>query len=191
MVIFYYSCNLGLNALFYTNKKISEKYNYDENNLVIFTLINNITISLFSTLVNFAIVIIFRILINPRKAFEKVFSEEEKKVKKYKKNTVVQPARKKIISDINSVFSRMKIRNIIFIVCELLLMLFFSYFITAFCCVYKNTQTSWLLDWISSFFLSILLEFVISMFISSIYKASISYKLEFLYNFVTSVYSVI
>ena len=142
-------------------------------------------------MVNFAIVIIFRILINPRKDFEEPFRKQEKKLRKNKNYSVGQLTKKKIVKKINSVYSCMKKRNIIFIVSELLLMLFFFYFITAFCCVYKSTQVSWLLDWINSFLLSILLEFVISIFIASLYKTSVSYRLKFLYKIVILVYTKI
>ena len=88
LVIFYYSCNLALNALFYTNEKISEKYHYDGDNLIIFTLVNNFTICVFSALCNFSIMIIFKILINPRRAFERVFRKEEQKMRE-KKTTIL------------------------------------------------------------------------------------------------------
>ena len=189
LVIFYYSCNLALNALFYTNSKISARYNYEGDNLALFSLINNITISVFSSLINFSIVIIFRILINPRKDFEEVFRNEENKLRKNKKYSVGLPTKKKIVEKVNSIYSCMKIKNIIFIICELLLMSFFFYFITSFCSVYKNTQVSWLLDWVTSFLLSVLLELVISLLIASLYISSITYKIELLYKITVFIYT--
>ena len=190
LVIFYYSCNLALNALFYTNEKISEKYHYDGDNLIIFTLVNNITICVFSALCNFSIMIIFKILINPRRSFERVFRKEEQKMKKDKKYIVTELKKKKLLKKIQSVYSCMKIRHLIFIITEFILMLFFFYFITAFCGVYKSTQVSWILDWIVSFLISVLLEIGHSILIASLYKISVKYKLEIIYEIIVFIYNI-
>ena len=61
-------------------------------------------------------------------------------------------------------------------------MLFFLYFITAFCEVYRDTQMSLLYDSFISFILSIPLELLISFFVSLIYIAAIKLQMQFLYN---------
>jgi len=53
LFIFNYSCDCCLNALFYLNQKISDKYHYEGNSLYTFTLINNSTITIFSTFLGF------------------------------------------------------------------------------------------------------------------------------------------
>ena len=49
------SCDLALNALFYSNDNISKKYEYAKN-LFLFTFNNNITIIIYSTLLSFVII---------------------------------------------------------------------------------------------------------------------------------------
>ncbi len=57
--IFKYSCDLALNALFYLSKNISDKYHYTGANRLLFSLINNITKSLTSTIISFALLFFF------------------------------------------------------------------------------------------------------------------------------------
>ena len=85
LTIFIYSCNLALNTLFYSTGKISDKHNYDGDNLVLYTFINNITIIVFSTLLSFLLTLLFKILINSRYDIENIFRQEEKKMRKSRK----------------------------------------------------------------------------------------------------------
>ena len=84
----------------------------------------------------------------------------------------------------------MKIKIIFYIIIEFLLMIFFLYFVTAFCEVYKDTQLSWLYDSFISFILSIPIELLISFVISLLYIVSIRMKIKFLYNFVLFLYGL-
>jgi hypothetical protein len=45
-----YSCDFALNALFYFNEKISDKYHYEGDSLYLFTFLNNVTIYIFPLL---------------------------------------------------------------------------------------------------------------------------------------------
>ena len=191
LTIFIYSCNLALNTLFYSTSKISDKHNYDGDSLVIFTLTNNITISVFSALLSFLLTLLLRFLINSRYSIENVFRQREEKMKKNKKYFINNETKNKIAAEIKNIIHKLKIKNIIFIILELLLMLFFFYFVTAFCEVYPKTQSSWLGDCIVSFFLSFLLEFCESLVIASMYKVSITYKFEFMFNIVNFVHKII
>ena len=62
LTIFIYSCNFALNTLFYSTSKISDKHNYDGDSLIIYTFVNNLTIVIFSSLLSFILVLIFKIL---------------------------------------------------------------------------------------------------------------------------------
>ena len=75
----------------------------------------------------------------------------------------------------------MKIKIVCFIIIEFLILIFFIYFITAFCEVYKDTQLSWLYDSFISFLLSFPLELLISFIISLLYISSLRIKNQFLY----------
>ena len=191
LTIFIYSCNLALNTLFYSTGKISDKHNYDGDNLVLYTFINNITIIVFSTLLSFLLTLLFKILINSRYDIENIFRQEEKKMRKSRKYFVDDTNKERIKEKIVKIIHKLSIKNIIFIIIELLLMLFFFYFVTAFCEVYSYTQLSWLQDSFISFLLSFLLEFCESLYIASFYKSAISYKLECMFNIVLFIHKII
>ena len=90
--------------------------------------------------------------------------------------------KKYILNNILKVFKIMKIKITCYIIIEFLIMLFFLYFITAFCEVYRDTQMSLLYDALISFILSIPIELLLSFFISILYMASIKLQLQCLYN---------
>jgi hypothetical protein len=190
LFIFNYSCDFAFNALFYFNQKISDKYHFKGNNLHYFVLINNITISIFSAVFNFFLVKCLNILINSKNEIENVFRNEEKIMRK-NKNYIVSPNKKKKI--LNGIFKQikyLKIKIIFYIFIQSLLMLFFFYYIVAFCEVYKETQKSWLYDSFISFLLSILMEFLETFCISSLYTISIKYRLEMIYKIVLFLYNL-
>ena len=93
LFIFNYSCDLALNSLFYTNQKISDKYHYDGNKLRLFVLVNNITISLFSSLVSILIIKFLNTLTHSKKGINTIFNEiknnSNQKELKYKINNSV------------------------------------------------------------------------------------------------------
>ena len=74
--------------------------------------------------------------------------------KKYK---VTEERKKEILNEIEKILKKHKIKVIIFIIIEVSLIIFFWYYVTAFCHVYSRTQISWLLD----SFLSIISRFII------------------------------
>ena len=69
-------------------------------------------------------------------------------------------------------------------------MLFFIYYITAFCEVYRDTQKSLLYDSFISFLLSIPFELLITFIISILYIVAIKLKIKFLYNIVLISYRI-
>jgi hypothetical protein len=190
LFIFNYSCDFAFNALFYLNQKISDKYHYEGNNLYYFIFINNITISISSAVVNFVLVKCLNKLINSKNEIENVFRNEEKIMRK-NKNYIVSPNKKKqIFNDIFKQIKYLKIKIKFYIFIQSLLMLFFFYYIVAFCEVYKETQKSWLYDSFISFLLSILMEFLETFCISSLYTISIKYRLKMIYKIVLFLYNL-
>ena len=131
--IFMFSCDLALNALLYLNDNISKKYNYAKN-LFLFTFSNNITIILLSTLLSFILISLISKLTNSTNAIRNVFRKEEDKIKKDKKYKPIHKKRKKeIFLEIENILKKLKIKIIAFIIIEIILILFFWYFVTAFC----------------------------------------------------------
>ena len=94
LLIFIYSSNFALNTIFYFSDKISDKYHYKNNNLIIFTIINNLSISLISTLLSTIMITFLRVMTNSRYKMEKIFREQEKKMR-LNKNYFVNKLEKK------------------------------------------------------------------------------------------------
>ena len=188
LLIFIISSDLALNAFFYLDDKISKKYKYAKN-LFLFTFSNNLTIILLSTFIGFLFMTLFTNLSNSTNNIIDLFRKEEEKIKKNKKYKVTDKRKKKLYEEINRILKKYKIKVIIFISIEFLLMLFFWYYVTAFCHVYSNTQLSWLLD----SFLSILSRVVIILFLcigfAKLYRMAVESNIHCIYKFVLFFYS--
>ena len=182
LLLFIYSCNFSLNTLFYFSDKISIKYKYKGNNLFFFTLINNITISLISTVISSVIVFLLKLLPNSRRNIEILFKKEEKIMKINQNYKVGKRKKENIFITIGKIIKCLRIKIIIFIIIEFSLMLFFFYFTTAFCEVYKKTQKAWLIDCFYSFIISIIIEIVMAFALAVLYTVSIYKKIKILYS---------
>ena len=120
---------MALNALFYLDDKISEKYHYAQS-FLLFGFSNNITIILLSTLVGFLFMTLFTNLSNSTNEIRNIFIEEEEKLMKDKKYNVSEKRKREIIGEIKKILKKFKIKMIILIIIELSLMLFFWYYVT-------------------------------------------------------------
>ena len=188
--LFGYSCDLALNALFYLNEKISNKYNYKGNYLLLFTIINNFTISISSTIFSFFLVKSLEYLTNSKDDIESLFRDEERKMRENKNFIVDLKTKKNIYMKLMKIFKILNIKIIIYIIVEFILMLFFFYYITSFCEVYKDTQISWIIDSFISFLLSLISELLTSFFTTVLYFVSLKYQLKFLYKIVIFFYGI-
>ena len=140
------------------------------------------TVYIFSTLGSFVIVICLKYLTNSKKSIEKIFRKEENIIRN-KKTIEIDKKEKEIFSlRIAVILRRLKKKILFFIILELLIMVLFSYYISAFCAVYKKTQMSWLTDGFTSFMFSNLIDIIIAFFIASLYSSSIRYKIDILYD---------
>ena len=189
-LIFIYSCDLALNTIFYFNSKISEKYKYKGNNVFWFNLLNNLTISFISFIISFLITSIFQFLTNSKDSIEGIFRDEEKKLKCNKKYLVKKKTKKIMLENIIKIHKYLKCKILIFVIMESFIMLFFYYFVTAFCEVYKETQISWITDSIISFLISFPIELLISLIVCVIYKIAITKKLIFLFKLSILLYNL-
>ena len=187
LLIFIISSDLALNAIFYLDDKISEKYQYTKG-LFLFAFSNNITIILLSTLIGFFFMTLFTNLSNATYNIREVFKKEELKLKKNKKYKVTEKRKKEILEEIEHVLKIYKIKVIILVVIEVLMMLFFWYYITAFCHVYSSTQTSWLLDSFLSMLSRLIIELLVSLGFAKLYTMSVVSNCECLYKFVLFFY---
>ena len=104
-------------------------------------------------------------------------------MKYFKNNNIISKKTKfEIVEKIKICCSKVKLFIRIFIITELIIMIFFYYFVTAFCEVYKKTQGSWLYDFFTGFIISFAAEFGCCLLIVIGYLISIRYKIQFVYN---------
>ena len=79
LFILSYTCDLALNALFYFNQNISDKYHYQGDNLFLFTLVNNLAIDIVSTVSSYILVKFLNYWNNSKESIENIFRDQEKK----------------------------------------------------------------------------------------------------------------
>ena len=188
LLIFIISSDLGLNAFFYLDDKISKKYRYAKN-LFLFTFNNNITIIILSTFIGFVFITLFTNLSNSTNKIREVFREIEEKIKNDKKFKVTEERKKDIIKEIEEILKKYKIKVIILVIIEVLLMLFFWYYVTAFCHVYSSTQISWLLDSFLSMLSRLFLEIIFSLGFAKLYRIAVEANTHCLYKIVLFFYN--
>ena len=186
LFIFMLSCDLALNALFYFNDNISKKYQY-ASSLFLFTFNNNITIIIYSTLVSYILITLLNKLGNSSKAIRNIFRSEEKKMKN--KNYVYnEQVKKEIFKSIENILSKFKIKICVLFIIEIILFLFFWYFVTAFCQIYSNTQMSWLLDSFLSILSRLMIELIFAFLFAKLYQIAVGSNFEIIYKIVMCIY---
>ena len=188
--LFNLSIDIALNAVFYLSDNISDKYHYKGNNQFLFSLTNNIAISVVSTIIGFILIYLFQLLIQSTNKIKKLFKEEEQLMKKNKEYKVNEVKKIEIENKIEAILKFLKIKIIIFFALELIIMLFFLYYITVFCHVYKNTQISWIYNILISYIFSFLVSLGVSLVFSFIYLISCKKKIKFLYMISLIVYQI-
>ena len=187
LLIFIFSSDLALNAFFYFNDNISKKYRYAKS-LFLFTFSNNITVILLSTLVGFFFLTLFIKLSNSTNSLREVFRNEEEKMKKNKKYKVTEKRKIEIKKEIEKIFKNFKIKIFMLIISELVLILFFWYYVTIFCHVFPSTQTSWLLDSFLSMLSRFIIDAIICLGLSKLYRSGVESNIKCIYNFAMFLY---
>jgi hypothetical protein len=180
LLIFIFANDLALNALFYFDDKISEKYRYAKS-LFLFAFSNNITVILLSTLISFIFWVLFAKLNNATNSIRNIFRTEEEKMNNDKKYVVSDNRKKEIQKEIENILKKYKIRTIIFIIIELLLMLFFYYYVTIFCHVYASTQISWIWDSFLSILSRIIIDLLFSLLFAKLYRIGVESNVQTIY----------
>ena len=188
LFIFIISSDLALNALFYFNDNISKKYRYSKN-IFLFTFSDNITIIILSTFIGFILLNLLGKLSNSTNNIREIFQKEEEKLKHDKKYKINEKRKNEILFEIDLILKKYRIKICILIIIEFIIMIFFWYYVTAFCHVYFATQISWLLDSFLSILSRAIVEFLISLFLAKLYRISIDGEIHCLYKFVMFLYN--
>ena len=187
LLLFIISSDLALNAFFYFNDNISKKYR-NTKNLILFTLSDNITVILLSTLVGFILLTFFTKLSNSTKEIRDVFKKEEEKLRKDKKYVVIDKRKDEIQKEIENILKKYKIKIIFLLIIELIFLLFFWYYVVAFCHVYSSTQISWILDSLFSILSRLIIDALICFGLAKLYTIAIGSEMNWLYKVVLFLY---
>ena len=188
ILIFSYSCDFSLNALFYLTDNISDLYHYNGINKLLFSIVNNLSISLISTLVSIIMLYFFRSLTQSTDKIKNLFKKQDNLLKIDKYYSVSESTKIEIKNKIDKILKCLKIKIIFFIIFESLMMIFFFYYCTVFCHVYKNTQISWFLDGLTSYIISFIISLAISFICTIFYKVAIKYQSKILYKILLFIY---
>ena len=188
ILIFIISSDLALNALFYFDDKISEKYRYAKS-FFLFAFSNNITVILLSTFIGFIFLTLFIKLSNSSNNIRNIFKNEEEKIKKNKKYVVTDHRKKEIMNEIETILKNYKIKIFIFFIIQLILIIFFWYYVTVFCHVYSSTQMSWLWDSLLSMLSRLIIDLLLCFGFAKLYRIAVDSNIHCLYKISLFFYS--
>ena len=140
LFLFFFALNFTINALFFTGSTIHEIYLYKGEYNFIYELPKIIYSTLIISFVNLII---------------KYFSLTEKLIINFKNDQLSHD----LIIKKEKLIKCLKIRIIFFYIISFLFLIFFWYYLSCFCAVYKNTQIYLIKDTMISFVLSLLYPF--------------------------------
>ena len=186
---FILGCDLAVNAFFYTDNKISERY-HSLKSILIFGLTNNILAILLAILIGYIFLLLFANLNNSTNEIRKIFRNEEEKIKKDNKYKVSLKTKKEIILEVKKIIKKFKIKITIFYILEFIFMILFWFYITMFCYIYNKTKISWLVNTLITIIIRILLDLFMNLLFALFYKLSIIIKSSCLYNSMVCLYCV-
>ena len=188
-LIFIFSNYLFYNILFYNDEIVSKRYRTEEN-VFSFTFSTNMPNIFYSLFVVYGVVIIISLIINNTKRLRGIFQKEEEKLRKDANYTVIEERKKEILKELEDNLKTQNKKNYAFFIIEILVMLLYWYYITAFCHVFSNSQVSWILNTFSTIILRNILNFLVCFLFAIIYKVSLSQKSQGLYNAALFIYNL-
>ena len=119
-----------------------------------------------------------------------IFHKEEEKLKNDKNYKVSEERKKEILKTIEEILKKQNKKNYGFFIFELILMLMYWYYITAFCHVFSNSQDSWVFNTVFSILLRFIVNCLVSFLFSIFYKISIEKKSKGLYKCSMFIYNI-
>ena len=161
--VFTFQISFFLNALFYTDEYISDTYHNDG----VLDFISSLPKSIYSFVATLITTNLLRMLSNSKSELQKVIKEKGNN-KDYK-----------II--INNKLKKLRNKLIIYFIIVFLLGIFFSYYVTTFCAVYRNSQKYWFYGCLESFAMDSLISIISCAILSLLRYISIKKKNECLY----------
>ena len=163
--------NMGLiftvNGLLYTEDEISAQFYSEEDNSFLYLLKNELSRVVYASMITIVVEFMIDCLFSSKSRIEIL-------IKREKDQNVFR-------EEIMTIMKTMKIKYIVFLVVNFILMLMFWYYCCAFCNCYPNTAMNWL---ISSFFtwgIILLFPFLLCLVIAILRYLGLKYKWEICY----------
>ena len=153
-----------LNAFFYSDEYISDAYHNDG----VLDFISGLPKSIYSFIATLITTNLLRMLSSSKNELQKVIKEKINN-KDYKRL-------------INIKLKKLRNKLIIYFILIFILGLFFSYYVMAFCAVYRNSQKYWFFGCLESFGMDSLFSIIICIFISFLRFGSIRKKIRYFYH---------
>ena len=143
LYLFLFSLNLTINALFFTDETLHQIYK-DKGS---FNLIYQIPQILYSTIISIFILYLVKYFLLTEKTIERIKKADRKKIKN-------------LLEKVKRLAKIIKIKFILFFIIIPIILIFFGFYVSCFCGVYKNTQTHLIKDALSSFIISHVYTFI-------------------------------
>jgi len=152
-----------LNAFFYSDEYISDAYHNDG----ILDFVSGLPKSIYSFVATLIITNLLKMLSNSQSELKKVIREKGKN-----KNYVII---------INIKLKKLRKKLIVYFILVFLLEVFFLYYVTAFCAVYRNSQKYWFYGCLESFAMDSLVALIICIILSLLRYISIKKQIKCFY----------
>lgn len=187
-LIFTLANDLFFNCILYTNENISKRYKTKES-IFPFTFKNNMGYIFTSVILVYVIIFLISSMLNLSSKIIEIFKEEEKKLRNNKKYIVKEERKVEIETQIKKILESQNKKNIAFFVIEIIFMLIYWYYVTAFCHVFTNTQTTLILDTFFSIVFRFIIDCLLCFIFSILYKYAIKNKSEMVYKIIIFIYN--
>ena len=147
-LVFGYEISFFLNALFYTDEYISDTYHNDG----VLDFFSSLPKSIYSFLVTIVISGLLKMLSNSKKQLNKIIKERQDKTE--------------YLTKMEKELQKFKKKIILYFIIVFILGFLFAYYVSAFCAVYQNSQTFWLIGCLESLALDFVTPFIICLALS-------------------------
>ena len=147
-LVYTFQISFFLNALFYSDEYISDAYH----NNGILDFISGLPKSIYSFIATLITTSLLKMLSNSESELMKIIKEKDS-IKNY-------------LFLINNKLRKLKNKLIVYFILVFSLGLFFLYFVTSFCAVYRNSQKYWIIGCLESFGIDSLVSIIICLFLS-------------------------
>ena len=161
--VFTFQISFFLNALFYTDDYISDAYHNDG----VLDFISGLPKSIYSFIATLITTNLLKMLSNSK-------SELTRAIRRRKRYN-------NYLNIINIKLSKLRKKLIVYFLLLFLLGIFFLYYVTAFCAVYRNSQKYWFYGCLESFALDSLVSLIVCVFLSFLRYISIKNKIKYCY----------